>query len=166
MGIKRRLAAGFCIGLFLIGVGGGVTFAEFSSFRYAGERVLGAESMKEATMERNITDPEKPIVLNAHYASSYGAEIEIREDPSLKPDEIAFDITYNEDAVHVYISGRDEDNQYYLHCQHNSSYGLNYKDDILNSLKNREIPSYRLESIESYVIRVAPENVGRIEMEF
>ena len=60
MGIRKYLGIAFLAGLFLIGVGGGVTFVEFSSFQLGEERVIGNEFMEtNARMRREIEEIRK-----------------------------------------------------------------------------------------------------------
>lgn len=162
MGMKRKLVAGFCLGLLLIGVGGGVTFGEFTSFQYVGERVVGNEYMKQELITRKIPDIMAPIMVDSDYSSDWWDEVKVEADPSLKPDEIVFDLTYNQQGVTIYVEEGVENNRYRIRYAYRDFYGLEYMDDMLNAIINREMPIFDVNYFGGQIIRVAPENVDRV----
>lgn len=164
MGIRRYLVITFLAGLFLVGIGGGVTFVEFSSFQLGEEQVLGAEFM-----ETNVVKERIPAGTESIYVAINGIkrnDVEIVGDPAMESDEIEIRGEYNTKALEAEndTDMDEEEHEFYVrnYYHYRDFYGLNYMDDILTSIKNKKIPNYKWEYYGKHVIRVAPENQSRL----
>lgn len=161
MGTRAKLGVVFLAGLFLIGIGGGVAFAEFGSFKLGEEKVIGADSMETATFKEKIPDQEGTV-----YLCQYGNrnQIDVVTDASLGQDDIVFEIEYNRNAVENNIRADGEDNYFYFNYHYKDFYMFNYMDDILNSIKDKKIPNYQIKYFGRQTVRIAPENEPRIKI--
>lgn len=92
-------------GTLLTGVGAGAAFEEYSSMKYEGTVLIGEEYWKTDTIicERE-TGETVPLWINMdRYPGAWN--VELIEDESVAPEEVAVDITYNEGvyAPHVLL---------------------------------------------------------------
>lgn len=92
-------------GTLLTGVGAGAAFEEYSSMKYEGTVLIGEEYWKTDTLicEREPGETA-PLWINMdRYPGSWN--VELIEDESVAPEEVAVDITYNEGvyAPHVLL---------------------------------------------------------------
>ena len=181
---RKTLGLMFLIGVLVCGFGCGIAFAQFSSFEYAGDRVIGGDETEEKTIVKKISEKGE-IVLSGVIT---GDEVNIVEDESVPMDEIAFDIVYDPSLIEPAV-GTDG----YTYTEYSSDYlmtdsgdendlnddGYEYfyiygykgddmqyffqaKDQILKDLKNRKIGSYHVEEIHDVVVRINPANADRI----
>lgn len=160
MGIRRTLGIVFLAGLFLIGIGGGVTFAEFSSFTLEEEKVVGTEYRETNEVKEKIAQESGNIYVV--FDGVKRKNVVIETDANLGPDEIEFETEYNGKALSTYFHVNKEDNEYYFDYYDKDFYWMNYMDDILNSIKHKKIPNYQWEYYGKHVVRVAPVNEERI----
>jgi len=160
MGIRKYLGVAFLAGLFLIGIGGGVTFVEFSSFQLGEERVIGNEFMETNVIRETIPQESEPIYVVLDGVSR--RNVEIVADSSMRDDEIEIQAEYNAKALYTYSDMYEDDNELHVRYYDKDLYWLNYMDDILTSIKHKKIPNYQWEYYGKHVIRVAPENRDRL----
>lgn len=160
MGIRVKLGISFLAGLFLIGIGCGVAFAEFSSFQMGEETVIGADSLVKEVVIEQIPSDQGEI-----YVFLYGNQREaaVETDPSLAPDEIAFELEYNKYTVEVDVDVDLETNTFYMNSFYSEFSVFFYMEDFLNSIKAKRIPNYQFQFFGTQTIRVAPENEARIK---
>ena len=161
MGIRTKLGIAFLSGLFLMGIGGGVAFAEFSSFQMEEETVIGADNATANTIAGQIPSEEGRIYV---YLNNECHDIQIKADASMGADEVEFISEYDDKAVVNYLNIREDKNAFYIYYYFRDYYMFNYMDDILNSIKDRKIPNYRRVYVKNLVIKVAPENESRIKV--
>ena len=160
MGIRKYLGITFLAGLFLIGIGGGVAFVEFSSFQLGEEKIVGAESMETNVMQEKI--PQESGNIYVFLDNVKRADVEVVTDPSMAADEIEIQAEYNGKAFSSHFRIDTEDNEFFVQYYYRDFYGLNYMDDILTSMKHKKIPNYQLKYFGRQVIRIAPENESRL----
>ena len=92
-------------GTLLTGVGAGAAFEEYSSMKYEGTVLIGEEYWKTDTIicEREPGETVPLWINTDRYPESWN--VELIEDESVAPEEVAVDITYNEEvyAPHVLL---------------------------------------------------------------
>ena len=100
--MKRRIlyVGIFLAGALLMGAGGGIALAEYSSFEYLGERVLGQEHMgvTQLMAERN---PELPFTVRGGGWDQ--GKVEFVVDDTVPDDRLIFQVEYNDQAITPYI---------------------------------------------------------------
>lgn len=170
--IHKAVAAMFCSGIFLGGLGTGIAFSEFSSFEYAGEKTVGEIAM--ATHDFDYTfepsEDEKLEIRNHYYGREYFTEETLILDETVPENTVRFQVTYNTKAVapyadlteeieyleddeektHPYVSMR------YSYKQDDLELFMSGKDQLLKDLKNRKIGSYETVTVESVKVLINP----------
>lgn len=108
--LQKILLGTFLGGILLGGIGTGIAFVEYSSITYAGERVIGADSM--VTKDLDFTfDAEKGIV-NVEPVWYDGGKVSYVELDETVPEGIVrYRLTYNEKTVspHIHFAEYEED---------------------------------------------------------
>lgn len=176
---RRTLGLIFLAGVLVCGFGCGIAFAQFSSFEYAGERVVGMENTEQKTIVKNI-DSEGEIILNGIFWKNMP---EIVEDDSVALDEIAFDITYDPELIDPQVgidqysyevaddyadnsdtvtAGCYENFYIYGYRGDDVKYFFEIKDVLLEDLKDKKIGSYEVREIAEVTVRINPANIGRV----
>ena len=167
---RRTLGIGFIIGILLCGLGSGVAFAQYSSFKYGGEISMG-EADTTSTYEFEIIKDRVEI-----YCYLPSEREIIIEDDSVPEGTVMVEVTYNSN----YIDG------IYLNTWENNIYddedrsvqevgiGIDYssmdevkswfdaKDQVLEGLKDGKVMSIRAEYIDSVTIRVNPKDAYKL----
>ena len=131
-----------CGGLLLVGIGAGVTFAEVSSFSYAGEKLLDQVQAQSKSFEVSLEEGWERL-----YISSYGLElsetarIEISED--MEPGSVRIDLDYQTAGPRVSYSWEEGDNEAYMNLywtnREELSLLLACKDQLLTDIQDRKI---------------------------
>lgn len=178
---RRFLGLMFLAGVLICGFGCGIAFAQFSSFEYAGEKIIGSGQTEQRTITKPLAE-KGDIYLNGMWHIN---NFEVVEDESVAVDEIAFDITYDPafidpqvgvDSSYDYMDYSDDyadradyydDNYYenfyiYGYNGEDIKYFFEAKDAILNDLKNKRIGSYEVQEISAVTVRINPANMNRV----
>lgn len=92
----QAMGGAFLAGLVLMGVGGGVAFAEYSSFQYMGQKYIQSGEEKQYSHTFTIPEDAQKAVL---YQSRDGGEVVI--DESIPAGQIRVDVTYWGDSKTV-----------------------------------------------------------------
>lgn len=167
--------ATFAIGIFLMGIGGGVAFAEYSSFEYGG--IKYPEGAKEFTYEKTFSlDNKKTYRAHAYFCN---AECSIVEDDSVAKDEIMFRVKYRSISepgnYSVEMSSEEIDDDesrtvlsFYRTYDNSSSdfeIFMKAKDQFLKDLKEHKLCEYRYyDEVECVEILVNPKAKFNIEL--
>lgn len=177
MNMRKKLVIIFLAGLFLVGLGSGIAFGEFSSFRYGGEKKLGGEITVE-TLRKTVPEQAKTVYIEARGFRSW--DIRIEEDGAVAPDEILVEISCNKAVIVPSIHSMEDLSNYeegrrlelgetayfldftYRNMEDEFSSFLKVKDELLGAFKNRMIYSYSTDYIEGVVIKASPELAERI----
>lgn len=180
MKYKKVMAAVFLSGLLMMGIGGGVAFAEFSSLSYGGDISLSGE-MKQVTLQASL--PENTNSVHFYVRGYDSNKICVVGDSSLKKDQISIDVMCDQEILTPYLQdekalyGDDykEDSEngnivFMISCSYhnNNRDTFNFfkvKDDLLKGLKERKIYSYSSDVVEEVVIKAPPELVDSITVE-
>lgn len=96
---RKILGIAFILGVLLCGLGGGVSFAQYSKLEYAGERSIGEEKLVTETVEAVIEEDGK-IYVDAYAPLE---NISLETDDSIPVNKILFDVTYNSERVSMGI---------------------------------------------------------------
>ena len=96
---RKILGIAFILGVLLCGLGGGVSFAQYSKLQYAGERSIGEEKLVTETVEAVIEEDGK-IYVDAYAPLE---NISLETDDSIPVNKILFDVTYNSERVSMGI---------------------------------------------------------------
>lgn len=177
-GMMTALFAG---GLLLIGIGGGISFAEYTSFSYGGEKMMGDGQMTVSRIEQERTE-------GIPFQIVYYNEMDIVEDENLPDDKLVFEFTYNpeytEPQVKMYVEETDEipegtsyndladgeekeenkeknNRKESFHIWKNSKNGIGMmcrvKDEVLKAVKERKIYDYDTDFVEKITVYMSPE---------
>ena len=173
----------FIVGIFMMGIGCGVAFAEYSSFDYGGVRY--PEGSKERKLEKTFTiEDGKSYQANMSFATN---SCTIVEDASVKKDEIKCRVKYRsehekdvDDIVMAteMVEGEYDDitseetlpmlTFYMLYdYNHHSDFEMvmKVKDLFLQDIKDHKLYEYRYyDEIESVELLVNPDADFEIEM--
>ena len=150
--VRKRLIIVFIIGFLMMGIGGGIAFAEFSSFRYGGNIQLGGE-MATVKLQQTVPEDAEEIII---WPYGYRLDrIQVVEDSSLAKDEITVEVTCNTDNIKPFMDEQEDSEEeagtevpkksvFVLgYTGYDSSDGVSeffqVKDEILESINNRTI---------------------------
>ncbi len=161
--MKRNVLLGvFLAGILFIGVGAGITFAEYSSFQYGGEIVIGKGGTEVDTEIYTIPLDQKTFICNG---TSEGTKMV--EDKSLKDGQVRIEILYNSKYTLPYFEYEYEPMEEeildgyqnsFIHIHTHQSIGefemfMECKDDFLTNLKKHILKSYQLDPVESVTVK-------------
>ena len=87
-------------GVICCGIGVGVTFQEYSSFKYMGEKRIGSNKIAEKTLTENLyTDKTKKINTSFITYNSESDNIKLKTSKSVPKDKIQIKVRYDADNV-------------------------------------------------------------------
>ncbi|MCI8341868.1 MAG: hypothetical protein HFE62_01425 [Firmicutes bacterium] len=126
MAFQKKLFFGFLIGLVLIGVGCGVTFAEISTFEYGGKKNITENGTETKTMALKIDDTKENyyFTMSRYYT---GENMKVEVDDSLSDEEIVIEAEVNGSGVVPEIS---IDNGFYENMEYYESYN-GYNGEVI-----------------------------------
>lgn len=167
--IRIILAAVFCVGVLLAGVGTGICFLEFSSFTYAGEKEIGVADIKTVTLEYELeeeTSDEEPLNIGRR-DMFITSEKDITEDETVPVNTVRFEVTYNAEEVEPFLNYTDTDNYLFLDYFYQGDDFKDFmmsKDILLEEIKNREISTYKNTRFVNVKVMVNPESRERVQV--
>ncbi len=87
-------------GIICCGIGAGVTFQEYSSFKYMGEKRIGSNKIAEKTLTENLyTDKTKKLNTSFIAYNNENENIELKTSKSVPKDKIQIKVRYDADNV-------------------------------------------------------------------
>lgn len=87
-------------GIICCGIGAGVTFQEYSSFKYMGEKRIGSNKIAEKTLTENLyTDKSNKINTSFITYNSESDDIKLKTSKSVPKDKIQIKVRYDADNV-------------------------------------------------------------------
>ena len=104
--LHKALIAVFCSGVFITGIGTGISFSEFSSFAYSGRTMIGDVKMTTENLDYSfqLQEEQKLRIYGNYYFHRHSADsTEILPDETVPENTIRFQITYNVKAVAPYL---------------------------------------------------------------
>ena len=166
---RKRLVIIFLLGVLVCGLGCGISFAQFSSFDYAGKKIIGSENTESKTLTGEISSAGYIYIddLRRYY------DAEVVGDDTVPANEIVFDITYNPDLIDPQLGHdwniNDGENErafdsYYIYGYRGDDiqYFFEIKDEFLADIKEKKIGSYEVQDIVSVTVRLNPNNMNRL----
>ena len=136
---RKILGIAFILGVLLCGLGGGVSFAQYSKLEYAGERSIGEEKLVTETVEAVIEEDGK-IYVDAYAPLE---NISLETDDSIPVNKILFDVTYNSERVSMGIKKSPYESEDISYVEVVNEYGdvIEYReyDDNNNDSDNGEV---------------------------
>lgn len=177
MNTRKKLVIVFVFGLFLLGLGSGIAFAEFSSFQYGGEKNFSGE-MTAITLSQTLDEDIDTVYIQQR--GNFNGKMLIEADSSLPVGQIAFEVMCNEKIVTPFLQEEKEmyrrgeykkigpgeavyslDFNYYNMDNEMSSF-IKGKDELLEAVKNRVVYNYKTDYVQDVVIKAAPDLVDHI----
>lgn len=100
MSFRKILVGIFMAGIICCGIGAGVTFQEYSSFKYMGEKRIGSNKIAEKTLTENLyTDKTKKLNTSFIAYNNENENIELKTSKSVPKDKIQIKVRYDADNV-------------------------------------------------------------------
>lgn len=100
MSFRKILVGIFMAGIICCGIGAGVTFQEYSSFKYMGEKRIGSNKIAEKTFTENLyTDKTKKINTSFVAYNNESDNIQLKTSKSVSKDKIQIKVRYDADNV-------------------------------------------------------------------
>lgn len=100
MSFRKILVGIFMAGIICCGIGAGVTFQEYSSFKYMGEKRIGSNKIAEKTLTENLyTDKSNKINTSFITYNSESDDIKLKTSKSVPKDKIQIKVRYDADNV-------------------------------------------------------------------
>lgn len=179
-GIRWILAAVFCAGLLLTGIGLGVGLVEASRFEYTGEVSVGGEERAAKTvtvdLDRGQQGKNKLYLHPRLLAGEIAYKLETSKD--IPKNKIQFVVEYNPNNVSDVIVDKEYDYGFYEEgkADQADTYTMyyvdgmepanrneltvffEYKDEILKNLKEKKIANYVYPTMYSVTVRIHPSN--------
>ena len=178
MNNRKIIVAVFLAGLLMIGIGSGITFAEFTALSYGGDINLSGE-MKRVNLQTTLPENTKAVQF---YINGYDSgKISVIGDSTLAKDQISIEVVCDQEQITPYLHDEGEltlDGK--ASGESAAAYLLSYryrgtnrdtfnffkvKDDLLEGLKERKIYSYSNDYVQEVIIKAAPELVEHIMVE-
>lgn len=163
--VRKIMAIIVCAGIFITGIGTGISFLEYSSLEYGGKQMLyEGESITDVfTLDFNKDVIGEMLTINDHTYSA-SCKIEVLSDPNLSQNEIVFEITYQKGSGRPIIEKHKAEENVYIIKQENENAKsefeifMDYKSHFLKDIKNGMISEYIRENRWDCNIKVSPEN--------
>lgn len=165
-------------GVLLAGIGTGTALIEYSTFQYGGEIIIGEENFVTETLEYHLDEEIEHVFFKRVSASIFSGNMELMEDNELQEGVIQCDVTYNKKVMRPFLweddwnwNGTKQEGGLILGIgidQISDEFVtfMEYKDRILDELKQKKLSSYRTAYVSGIVIRVNPEMMSRIAIDF
>ena len=85
-----------CGGLLLLGIGAGVSLAEYSGFTYVGQRLPEGAQTEEQSITVPLESADKPIHISSYVSQLHSVlqEATIRTSDQVEPNTVRLDMTY------------------------------------------------------------------------
>ncbi len=100
MSFRKILVGIFMAGIICCGIGAGVMFQEYSSFKYMGEKKIGSNKIAEKTLTENLyTDKTKKLNTSFITCNNESDNIELKTSKSVPKDKIQIKVRYYADNV-------------------------------------------------------------------
>lgn len=134
MSFRKILVGIFMVGILCCGIGAGVMFQEYSSFKYMGERRIGSNKIEEKTLTENLyTDKTKKLNTSFTTYNNKEDNIKLKTSKSIPKDKIQIKVRYDSDNVKdVHIDKNLYSNDEYIGDVYaeEGEYGENSTDEI------------------------------------
>lgn len=163
----RKLLAGiFAGGVLISGIGAGIGCVEFFSLDYAGERTVGETEMTVMEGEMSFTPPSDGGTVDVYmdYGQPY---LNLVWDDSVPENTLHYSIEYNKKRVAPEAWQEDAETLgfYFPYINYDEVRDvMEFRNIILDDLKEHKIGSYRQKDIESIDLYLNPKDREEIEI--
>lgn len=134
MSFRKILVGIFMVGILCCGIGAGVMFQEYSSFKYMGERRIESNKIEEKTLTENLyTDKTKKLNTSFITYNNEEGNIKLKTSKAVPKDKVQIKVRYDSDNVKaVHIDKNLYSNDEYIGDVYTDEgeYGENSTDDI------------------------------------
>lgn len=122
MSLKKILIGIFMVGILCCGIGAGVMFQEYSSFKYMGEKKIGSNNIAEKTLTEDLyANKTKKLNTSVIAYNNEDSKIKVKTSKNIPKDKVQIKVRYDADNVkdiHIdknLYSGDEyiEDDEYY-----------------------------------------------------
>lgn len=176
--IQKILLGVFAGGVLLTGIGTGMALVEYSTLNYGGQKIIGEENLVTKTLEYELEEDQKEIILGRSYSQRADLVTEVVEDVKVPEYVVQYEVTYNGKRIRPFLIS--ENSEEYMGIKDGPirvRLGFNYfgdsfgefmenKDIILNDLKNHTISSYDTNYVTKVQIKVHPNTMELLEESF
>ena len=159
---RMRLLAGgiLCLGVLLGGIGAGITVGEFSGFAYK-KIVADADAFQTENYTCTLEAAEEPF-----YILSYGGGARsIEPDETMPENTMEVSVVYNGQVCRPDIWSEEGSVVIDLYDTNTTSdleRLMEWKDQVLEGLKEREFRDYQVEWIQSVTCRGNPADLDKV----
>lgn len=163
----RKLLAGiFVAGVLTCGIGAGIGCMEFLSLDYAGEKTVGETEMAVLEGEMTFAVPSDGSTVDVYmdYGQPY---LNLVWDNTVPENTLRYSIEYNKKRIapEVWQENAATLGFYFPYIDHDEVKDvMEFRDMILNDLKENKIGSYRQKEIESIDLYLNPKDRDKIEI--
>lgn len=163
-----------CGGLLLLGIGAGVSFAEYSGFTYVGQRLPEGAQTEEQSITVPLESADKPIRISSYVSQLHSVlqEATIRTSDQVKPNTVRLDMTYETLGATPVVwqdNYEEADMPDWILMSWSASSDLSVllacKDQVLEDLRNRQLGEYLSYRLLDVAITVNPADAGRVSVE-
>lgn len=131
---RKILAAVFCGGVLLCGIGTGISLAEYSSFEFLGKKEIGGDDVETKTITENLyrgVSGNGKVYVHSYFGENKEAVLETSKE--VPKDQIQFVVEYNPNNIRDVSIDREEleGNDPYYEGYYDSYYGTTgYYGDV------------------------------------
>lgn len=180
---RKILIIIFCAGILFCGIGVGIAFMEYSSFEYLGQKNMGSDEIVSETFTKDLYKGETEED-SISYIRAYGlgdiSNMTLETSKKVAKDKIQFVIEYNPNHVSSISIGKVINNKYFDYDYDSGEYCvpasaeyyingiigeksqieafMEYKNEILENIKQKQFYEYNYECIYSIKVIVHPSN--------
>lgn len=100
MSLKKILIAVFMVGILFCGIGAGVMFQEYSSFKYMGEKKIGSNNIAEKTLTEDLyVNKTKKLNTSVMAYNNEDSKIKVKTSKNIPKDKVQIKVRYDADNV-------------------------------------------------------------------
>lgn len=163
---RKVLAGIFAAGVLISGIGAGIGCVEFFSLDYAGEKTVGETEMAVMEGEMTFAAPadDGTVEVYMDYGQPY---LNLVLDNTVPENTLHYSIEYNKKRIapEVWQENAATLGFYFPYVDHDEVKDvMEFRDVILNDLKENRIGSYSQKDIESIDLHINPKDRDKIEI--
>ena len=162
----------FCSGLLLLGIGAGMTFAEFAGLRYGGERLPESAQSKTQNFSVDIGARTGPVYFEEYYFADCSAKdvLTMQTSATVSSGELSVHVAYDTCGpdVNVWLNEADDPQASCVYFGTRSwndfAVMMRMKDAVLKDLKAGQLSSYIPIQVTEITVTVNPADAARIQL--
>lgn len=167
----------FCFGVLLLGMGVGISFVEYSDFKFGGKIKVQANSLEEKEIQLNWSDIATGDKKEFHFLNWSDHKVNIVVDKKLSDDKVVFNLTYPKECYSPVVREIDNMNTeeelsalgekiwvYEIRRAGASEMErfMRTKEVVLKGLKEKVYYSYEEEDEVECTLRVSENNLDKV----